>query len=66
MKRPEPEPSKLREQTQAYTTAYDERTRLFTALRDPYLTDDERQTTLADYSRAAVDFDKLRKDILSK
>ena len=56
--------SKLQQQTTDFTAAYDDRTRLFNRLRDPLLTDEEREKTLKEYAAAAKQFDELRKAIV--
>ncbi len=56
--------SKIAEKHNNYTSAYDERKRLFDALRNPDLSDEERDAAEKDYKTAALDFDKQRKAIV--
>jgi hypothetical protein len=60
---PEPEPSKLQEQTTAFTAAWDERKRTFDRLRDLRLTDEARTEAIADYKAALKTFDEQRAKI---
>lgn len=54
-----PEPSKLQDQTTAFTSAWDERKRTFDRLRDLRLTDEARETAIAEYKAAAKTYDEL-------
>jgi hypothetical protein len=58
--------SPLKQLTIDLTAAFDERSRLFEILRSLYLTDEERQNALEQYSVAANLFDNLRSTILKK
>ena len=53
-----------KERQEQYIDAYTERTRLFNEMRNPNLSDDEREGLNAAYKLAALRFEKLRQEIL--
>jgi hypothetical protein len=56
----------LFEQTSLFTSAWDARKRTFDRLRDPRLTDPDREEAAIAYATAAAEFEKLRKEITTQ
>lgn len=60
----EPKLTQLAQAHNDFTAAYDERQRLFNALRNLRLTDEERREAAKQYAAAAKHFDEMRKAIV--
>lgn len=54
------ERTKAQQTADELTSAYDERTRLFNALRDPRRTDEELKKLQTEYAEASHKFEQLR------
>lgn len=59
-----PDESKLATAQQSLVAAWDERRRLFEAMRNPNLTDEQRQQLQQDYKKASREFDRQKTDFM--
>lgn len=58
-----PEKKSIFELTTTFTSAWDERKRTFDAMRNPRLTDAQREAAAIAYATAAANFEKLRAEL---